>query len=688
MKDEILAKALSTDTEIVPRYDIVKPDGTKLVENAELVLKNAVTQQGTPYNKARVLTDETAAKIWPTPPEEPDVNGALGNLADLAGAVVKLPIADGYEITAGDVVDVLNEHITRETERKTTNTVDLVSQNASSFYGAYIHRISESEYLVFYRYYSSSTESKVWYVKVQDGEISIRGAYPGTSSDILDYLFSAANMPDGRVVSAGGNGSFEYIQFITPRDDDSGASTNVASYSSSGYTGAIIKATDTEVYMASCSCTTGSYTFRLCKCTLAQGAAPSFSWAKTETHNIYGLTSTNAYALDPQYVPLTSTTGIFTSKLIYNSSTIRLFASITIDGDEITVTGLPTTTSDLEQLPAINNTCRMVQYSESAALLLSGTTGSGASASATLCALSPQTGAVVLGESISFAISNETLSTSSYYNDVTGHPIFFKDGENLTTFISYYTTETKYASWTLNCEGASLETVSVEKLDSVSQIPFTIVGVEGNTNPAFLVPQLSVINYYAYVKLAISEEVATTSQAIALESGSAGDSIRIAYSGNAPLPGITKGTKITSDGVNAESYADGYLRIESPGLIEGVQIACGSYIGTGSGGSSQGAPMVLTFPFSPKLVLVSTESGFSESTTSTNAISYCIPAIAIRGQKTGFLRMVSNGYTYITTLEWGEKSLSWYNATSTGGSGRVDLALNASGTTYYYVAIG
>lgn len=99
MKDEILAKALSTDTEIIPRYDIVKPDGTKLVENAELVLKNAVTQQGTPYNKASVLTDETAAKIWPTPPEEPDVNGVLDRLS----AVAVVESTEEIDQVVGDV---------------------------------------------------------------------------------------------------------------------------------------------------------------------------------------------------------------------------------------------------------------------------------------------------------------------------------------------------------------------------------------------------------------------------------------------------------------------------------------------------------------------------------------------------------------------------------------------------------
>ena len=63
MKDEILAKALDTDMEIIPRYDVVLPDGTKVAENAEIVLKNLIAQNGTPYNKASMLTDETSQLI-------------------------------------------------------------------------------------------------------------------------------------------------------------------------------------------------------------------------------------------------------------------------------------------------------------------------------------------------------------------------------------------------------------------------------------------------------------------------------------------------------------------------------------------------------------------------------------------------------------------------------------------------
>ena len=60
MKDEVLQKALETDTTVIPRYDIILPDGTKIAENVQLVLKNAVLTAGTPLNKQALLKDSTA----------------------------------------------------------------------------------------------------------------------------------------------------------------------------------------------------------------------------------------------------------------------------------------------------------------------------------------------------------------------------------------------------------------------------------------------------------------------------------------------------------------------------------------------------------------------------------------------------------------------------------------------------
>jgi hypothetical protein len=61
LKDEVLQKALTADSTVIPRYDIILPDGTKVAENAQLVLKNTVLTAGTALSKYTLLKDTTAA---------------------------------------------------------------------------------------------------------------------------------------------------------------------------------------------------------------------------------------------------------------------------------------------------------------------------------------------------------------------------------------------------------------------------------------------------------------------------------------------------------------------------------------------------------------------------------------------------------------------------------------------------
>lgn len=69
MKDEVLAKALASDAEIIPRYDIRMPDGSILAADAEIVLKNDVLQSGTPYSRQACLNSEAMALLGMTDEE-------------------------------------------------------------------------------------------------------------------------------------------------------------------------------------------------------------------------------------------------------------------------------------------------------------------------------------------------------------------------------------------------------------------------------------------------------------------------------------------------------------------------------------------------------------------------------------------------------------------------------------------
>lgn len=57
--DEVLAKAVSSDSTAIPRYNILDSNGNVLYANAQLVLANTISTAGTPVNKA--LLDEFLA---------------------------------------------------------------------------------------------------------------------------------------------------------------------------------------------------------------------------------------------------------------------------------------------------------------------------------------------------------------------------------------------------------------------------------------------------------------------------------------------------------------------------------------------------------------------------------------------------------------------------------------------------
>ena len=83
MKDEVLQKALEADATVIPRYDIILPDGTKVAENVQLVLMNTVLAEGTPLSKQTLLKDTTATLygMIPTNALPDDVLVAIRNSA-------------------------------------------------------------------------------------------------------------------------------------------------------------------------------------------------------------------------------------------------------------------------------------------------------------------------------------------------------------------------------------------------------------------------------------------------------------------------------------------------------------------------------------------------------------------------------------------------------------------------------
>lgn len=106
--------------------------------------------------------------------------------------------------------------------------------------------------------------------------------------------------------------------------------------------------------------------------------------------------------------------------------------------------------------------------------------------------------------------------------------------------------------------------------------------------------------------------------------------------------------------------------------IPAVKIETGSYVGTGTSGSSN--PTSLTFLFEPKIVFIA-----RGTTPSGGSLGTITPMI--RGVQKSIVGINGNSIS-IAYLTWDNNSLSFY------GNGGADTSLNESGITYHYVAIG
>ena len=154
--------------------------------------------------------------------------------------------------------------------------------------------------------------------------------------------------------------------------------------------------------------------------------------------------------------------------------------------------------------------------------------------------------------------------------------------------------------------------------------------------------------------------------AIALEGGSAGDTIEVIFSGETAAPWVEEGQNIDSSGVRAYAPVDNVLSV-LPWWFAGARIATGSYTGTGTYGPSN--PNTLTLGFVPKLVIIADTTDASRMNIWYTGLSQGIYP---------YNSYLYNKYTLSGTM------LSWYNnqATSAGDQ------LNFSGREYAYLAIG
>ena len=147
------------------------------------------------------------------------------------------------------------------------------------------------------------------------------------------------------------------------------------------------------------------------------------------------------------------------------------------------------------------------------------------------------------------------------------------------------------------------------------------------------------------------------------------------FSGKALVPARTSREEKFVNSANQDAYPpatpDGYTYTSLGHLGNKVQIATGSYVGTGTWGQSN--PNTLTFDFKPSLVIIAPSS---------TAYAAQTPGIYIWGN--ALMSTVDGGDSVNNIVNVDGNTMTWYAKRDFNGSGG---QLNAK-MTYYYIAIG
>lgn len=89
-QDEVLGKALSTDSSVVPRFTIKAPDGSTVVQNATIEMTNPVVTAGMPVDKQAM--DECLAASGTTGGSATAFTLAQQNFALFDGALIRFKL--------------------------------------------------------------------------------------------------------------------------------------------------------------------------------------------------------------------------------------------------------------------------------------------------------------------------------------------------------------------------------------------------------------------------------------------------------------------------------------------------------------------------------------------------------------------------------------------------------------------
>lgn len=170
----------------------------------------------------------------------------------------------------------------------------------------------------------------------------------------------------------------------------------------------------------------------------------------------------------------------------------------------------------------------------------------------------------------------------------------------------------------------------------------------------------------------------TPSTAIALESGSAGDTIPVIFTGTTSAPFITRDQTIqgTDGGVFGYGILDGILGVTAKQEKDSqgnTKIATGSYTGTGTGGSDN--PNQITLPFSAKMFIVQYATGAAS-----NAYMFIWSEGVTYAYSTVKYSATTGGSVFVSATD---NLISWYAIGSDPA-----IQCNVSGASYSWIAFG
>lgn len=173
--------------------------------------------------------------------------------------------------------------------------------------------------------------------------------------------------------------------------------------------------------------------------------------------------------------------------------------------------------------------------------------------------------------------------------------------------------------------------------------------------------------------------------AIALKSGTAGQSIEVIYSGTVAADWVTEGQVISSPGVYGAGVLDGVLQVWSKDRPVGT-IVTGSYVGTGTYGS--GNRNRLVFPSPPKVIFISGALRESNNSFVRNGMAVMYSGVSDYVSTLGMTYASSAKNTNDATITWSGNEVSWWTSPSSSDASYTQYAqLNGNGITYHYTAI-